>query len=298
MKIQTAVKDFLVDCEIRKYTPKTLKGYRTNLNIFVRFCDEELNITDMDEITMTVVKQFSQTMMKKGHKGTYINSLLKTAKSFIQYCYEEDLGGFDTRRKGFKWVKEEKPIITTFKPRDVRTILNNCKGNDYLDIRDTAIMTTFFETGIRCWELCCIKPKDIHDDYIVINGKNHKQRVVPISPVLKKALMRYDRCKENYFSYKNPEDWYFLSNNGRQMTNSGIEHMFKRRCEGIEGVRCSPHTCRHFFAQQSLSNGTDIYQISRQLGHENLQITSIYLRSLQDEDIIKNAKNNSVLMNM
>ena len=55
----------------------------------------------------------------------------------------------------------------------------SCGGNDYLSVRDKAILSMLFETGIRCWELCCVKPDEIHDDYIVIvNGKNHKQRIL------------------------------------------------------------------------------------------------------------------------
>lgn len=298
MKIEAAIKDWLVECEIRKYTPKTIRGYGINLNIFLRYCREVEEIVEMDDITMAVIKRYTHSLIQKGHKGTYVNGLLKSAKSFIQYIFDEYGEGFNTRNKGFKWVKEEKPIIKAFKPRDVKLMLDSCRGVDFLDIRDAAILTTFFETGIRCWELCCIKPKDIFDDYILINGKNHKRRVVPITPVLKKALMRYERAKESYFAFKNTEDYYFLSYSGRQLTNSGMEHMFKRRGKGIEGVRVSPHTARHFFAQQSLKQGRDLYSLSRQLGHENLQITSIYLRSLEDEDIIKIARENSVLMNM
>lgn len=298
MKIKAAIQDWLVECEIRKYTPKTIRGYRINLNIFLRFCEEEMEIYEVDDITMSTIKQFTQTMVKKGHKGTYVNGLLKCAKSFLQYMFDEYGEGFNTRNKGFRWVKEEKPMIKAFKPKDIKRILDNCRGVDYLAIRDTAIITTLIETGIRCWELCCIQPKDIFEDYIVIQGKNHKRRIVPITPHLKKALLKYDRVRESYFSFKNTEEYYFLSNRGRQLTNSGMEHMVKRRGKGVEGYRISPHTFRHTFAQMSLKQGRDLYSLSRQLGHENLQITSIYLRSLQDEDIIKIAKENSVLMNM
>ena len=83
MKIKAAIKDWLVECEIRRYTPKTLKGYRTNLNIFSRYCEEELEITDMDDIDMTVIKRFTQTMIRKNYKGTYVNGLLKTIKSVV-----------------------------------------------------------------------------------------------------------------------------------------------------------------------------------------------------------------------
>lgn len=299
MKINEAVKEFLVECEIRRFTAKTQRGYKNALAVIRRVMEEELEIVDMDDMTMPAIKKFTQVMVKRGHKGTYINGLLKVTKSFIQYCYDEGIGGFDTKRRNFTWVREDKPVITAFKPRDVRYLLDSCRGNDFLDIRDLTIFTTFFETGIRCGELYSIKPEHIKDDYILItNGKNRKERVVPISPPLKKAMMRYERARTNYFAYKTTDDYYFLSYSGRQLTNSGIEHMFKRRGKGITDVRVSPHTCRHTWAQAQLKMGTDLYTVSRLLGHENIRITQIYLESLQDADIIKMSKNTSVLLNM
>lgn len=298
MNIKAAVKDYLVEIEIRKYTERTVKTYGVKLNIFARYCIEVAEIDEVEDITIATVKQFTQYMIKKELKGTYINSLLKTIKSFIQYCYEEDYGGFNTKRGGFKWVKQEKPVIRAFTVKDVKLILDNCKGQDYMSLRDTAIFTILFETGIRCLELCKIKKSDIHEDFIIINGKNHKQRVVPITPVMKKALMRYDRARDSYFTFRNTEEFYFLSYRGRRLTNSGMEHLIKRKGAGIEGVRVSPHTCRHFFAQQQLKMGVDVYTISRLLGHENIGITQIYLNSLRDEEVIQIAKRHSVLMNI
>ncbi len=299
MRLEEAIKDFLVECEIRRYTKKTLRGYRTNLNVFRRVCEEELGVADIESVTVATVRQFTQVMTKCGHKSTYINSLLKTAKSFIQYCFEEGYGGFNTKLKSFRWVKEDKPVIKAFKPKDVRLMLENCRGNDFMSVRDACILTAFFETGVRCWELCCIRPEDVKDEYILITaGKNHKERIVPITAPLKKTIMRYDRVRENYFAYRGIDEYYFLSFHGRQLTNSAVEHIFKRRGEGIKDARVSPHTARHFFAVQSLKNGMDLYQLSRQLGHSSLAITSVYLRTLQDEDIVKAGKNRSVLMNM
>ncbi len=120
------------------------------------------------------MKQFTLFMISKGRKGSYINGLLKVAKAFIQYCYGEDYGGFITR-KNFKRCKQDKAVKMAFTPSDVRTILKSCRGGGFLQIRDVAILTMLFETGIRCWELCCIRPADIHDCFIIINGKNHKR---------------------------------------------------------------------------------------------------------------------------
>jgi integrase/recombinase XerD len=263
----------------------------------LRFCEEEAHIMVVEEMTLAVVRQFSLYMSAKGKKGSYINGLLKVLKSFIQYCYDEGYGGFNTRRN-FKWCKQDKAVVMAFQPDDVRKMMKSCKGQSYLQVRDTAVLTMLFETGVRCWELCCIQKQDIHDDFIIINGKNHKQRVVPITPVLRKAMLKYEGIAEQYFTLKNTDDYYFLSNHGRQLTNSAVEHIVKRHGEGIEGIRVSPHTCRHFYAQQHIKMGTDLYTISRLLGHENIQITQTYLNSLRDKEVISISKQKSVLLSL
>ena len=110
--------------------------------------------------------------------------------------------------------------------------------------------------------------------------------------------IKNNACAADYFTLRGTDDFYFLSNHGRQLTNSAVENIIKRYGQGIEGVRVSPHTCRHFYAQQQVKMGTDLYTISRLLGHENIQITQTYLNSLRDEDIINNTKQRSVLMSI
>ena len=89
MKIKQALQEYLMEIEVRKYTPKTIRSYRNNLNLFVRFLDEEAKIFDTEDLTLAAVRKFSAYMVMRGKKGRYVNGLLKTAKSFIQYCYEE-----------------------------------------------------------------------------------------------------------------------------------------------------------------------------------------------------------------
>ncbi len=92
MKTSAAIREYLIEIEVRKYTPKTIRGYRNSLNLFLRFCEQEAHIQEVEEINLAVVRQFSAFMSRKGRKGSYINGLLKASKSFIQYCYDEGCG--------------------------------------------------------------------------------------------------------------------------------------------------------------------------------------------------------------
>ena len=63
-------------------------------------------------------------------------------------------------------------------------------------------------------------------------------------------------------------------------------------------IRCSPHTCRHYFAQAQLRNGLDVYSLSRLLGHEDISITKRYLQGLNDRNIVERSIKTSPLMNL
>lgn len=293
MNFWEAEKEYLLEIKVRKYTAKTQRGYRNNLDVWCRFAEEKGYA--VEDFCKPTLKEFIGAL--DGRKGTYINSLLRTVKSLLTYCSEQ---GYTTYRpkNNWLWVKEEKAVVAAFEPKQIKALLNNCKGNDFLSVRDRAIITMLFETGIRCGELCDLRVEDIHEDYLLIHGKNHKQRIVPITAPLSKAMVKYSRCRESRYRYKSPEPEYFLSYRGRKLTVAAVEVIMKGYGNGVEGVRLSPHTCRHTFAQQQVKMGTDLYTISRLLGHENIGITQTYLNSLRDSDIVEMCREKSVLSSL
>ena len=44
MKLEPLIKEYLIEIEVRKYTPKTIRGYRNGLSLFLRFCREKLDV--------------------------------------------------------------------------------------------------------------------------------------------------------------------------------------------------------------------------------------------------------------
>ena len=73
MRMDKAIRDFLIEIEVRKYTPKTIRSYKNNLSLFLRFCEEKANVEDTEDLSLPLVKQFAQLMSDAGRKGTYIN---------------------------------------------------------------------------------------------------------------------------------------------------------------------------------------------------------------------------------
>lgn len=163
-------------------------------------------------------------------------------------------------------------------------------------------MALLFDTGIRCLELCQLKRLDVKETVIHVLGKGNKERVVPISPYLKRIMIKYERIRDAYLKddiihYDN----YFLSSRNKPLTVEAVERVVKIASKGAkvrDDVRCSPHTCRHFYSQAQLRNGLDVYSLSRLLGHEDIAITKRYLQSIKDKDVVELGVKSSPLMNL
>ncbi len=301
MEAKLILKEFIYECEVRKYSKRTNKSYKNNVELFLNYIDKQLAIKELDNITSQHIKMYISYLYKKDRKETYINSILKSFRAFFKYCFAEDYIKINPTEK-VHWAKEKTTIINTFSNEEVKRMLEVYKWDNYLNARNKTIIAMLFDTGVRCSELCDILISDIRDNYISVRGKGKKERYVAITPILQKHLIKYERFKSFYFEDHNIKyNNYFLSRTGRPLTKEAVERIV--RYAGIEGdiraeIRCSPHTCRHFFAQAQLINSLDVYSLSRILGHENITITKRYLLGLQDSEILKMSIKTSPLMNL
>lgn len=280
MKLYVTVEEFLYAKKIENQTERTLRGYKNALNLFANWLQKEWTIDELEKIRVIHLKQYVAYHLKMGHKATYVNGIIKILRAFFKYTNGEDYT--DIAYEKVAWVREEKPVIKAFSAQDARQLLEYYDNKSYLSCRNRTIITMFLETGIRCKELIDMQPEDIKENYILIHGKNHKERLVPITSYLGKQLAKYRVRIEHQFELKSPDNNFFLSVKAKKLTNSAIERLIKIAGQGIQDARVSPHTFRHFYAQIQLKNGMDIYTLSRLLGHEkvSMELFSIYSQTL------------------
>lgn len=301
MMLKDMITEFVYECEIRNYTQKTIRGYKNNILHLANFLEREFKAKQLEEVTLPMLKSFLKYQQSKKCKGSYINGLIKSFRAFFKYLMQEKY-----IKENFvldlKFLIEDKPMIYTFSKKEIKNMLSVYNGRDYLSIRNHTIIAILFDIGIRNYELCCLRNIDIKEEYISIFGKGRKERIVPISNYLKKVLFQYERVKKSYFEDKNVNTThYLLSRTGKQLTNSALEKIVKFagiQCQITDKIRCSPHTCRHTFAQQQLHNGLDLYSLMRLMGHTNISITQRYLDSMQDNTILEKGMRTSPLMNL
>lgn len=267
----------------------------------IQWLIDNRNITDIEQIKPADLKAYIFYKLDNNAKETYINGIIKTMRAFFKYAIENEYIANNPVLK-VKWAKESKPLIKTFTNEQAVQLSNAFSNANYLESRNKTIIIMLLETGIRNNELCILKDSSISDSVLTIFGKGNKERQVGISPILQKQLITYNRIKKAYFEDKIiHHDALFLSRTGRKCTIQTIENVMNEAGKRIvidDNIRCSPHTCRHFYAQTMVKNGIDIYSLSRLLGHGNISITQRYLESMLDKDIVEKSMKTSPLMNI
>lgn len=303
MLLEDTLKEFLLECELRQYSQRTIRHERNSLQKMIYFIGETYGVTQLEKVKHIHLKGYVKYLTDLGRKETYVNGLIKSFRAFFKYCTEEEYIEVNPALK-LSFQKEPEILITTFTDKEVEAMVNYYKGRRFLDIRNKLIMVILFDTGIRCSELCELKVTDVRDNIINIQeGKGKKQRFVPLTPAINKWMMKYQLARQSYIMDKigYAEEYLFLSQKGKPLTKATIERIVgacKEPCGVREEIRCSPHTCRHYYAQKQLRNGCDMYTVSRLLGHKTVTITKRYLQSITDEDIVDLGTKTSPLMNM
>lgn len=140
----------------------------------------------------------------------------------------------------------------------------------------------------------------IFEDHIFIFWKGKKSRSVPVTPIINKYLIRYLRVREEYIKDKiaYQTEYLLLSQKGKKLTVETLENVIKGAGKLVQirpGIRVSPHTCRHYYAQSQLKNGCDLYTVSKLLGHSKVDTTKRYLQSMHDDTLMEMAAKTSPL---
>jgi integrase/recombinase XerD len=294
-KINELIEDFKLNHEILGREKKYVDLCLFRLYRWERFMVKELGFSEAEEVTQLHIKKYIQERQRIGREvNRTINNNIATLKVFFQYLVSEEfIDEQNNPMRRIKNLKEEKTVIVTFNDDEVSRIINDLKEETYSNVRDKLILIMLFDTGVRVSELCGIKTIDVARRHILIHGKGSKQRLVYISNIMRKYMRRYEALKQERFKKKfqdEIENYYFLDQSAIKLSRSRINKILKEHCNNAgvrKEVRCSPHDCRHYFAQKQLRNGIDIYSLSRLMGHFDTQITSKYLRGLEQDDILE-----------
>ena len=270
----------------RNYSPQTIKSYGEDIELFFDFLLKEDIL--MDDVDPAIIRNFLTEQLSSGVSKRSCRRRLSALKHFYQFLVDEEY----VEDNPFLLVDFPKLEIKYPHPlyrEQVREILDaNKKRNDDLVLRDQAILSTLYFTGIRANELCNLTEQNLilNRRMMIITGKGNKQRNVPFSEECKNDLMRYMEAERPKLKMKAKKDTsaVFLSVNGLKLTDRTLEKILKK-IEDKTGIYVGlhPHLLRHSFATHLLEAGADLRTIQEMLGHTSINATQVYTHVTEKE---------------
>jgi len=217
-------------------------------------------------------------MREKGLKETGCNSAIRAINAYLHW---QSTGGDRKCGPGCQHLhipqlKEPQIIPPTLTAEQITRLVNwKPKHKNFYQRRLHLLTLLLLDTGCRISEALTLHIRDVDLDnmLITLDGKGRKQRVVPFSFALRRALHRF----MTDFGRK-PDSLLFATRQdtpvGRMTTLRGV----KLLCEqlGFDPPARTLHAFRHTFAVNYLRRGGSVFHLQKVLGHSSLEMTRRY----------------------
>lgn len=266
-----------VECSLSR---NTLESYSSDIELFVRYLSggkKNTNISPANISTADIYK-FIQFQRAKGFSTNTITRRIVALRMFFKFLVAEG----HLKKDPSIMVDKPKPwqrLPDTLSYAQIESILNACKTDKPLDIRNKAILEILYATGARVSEVTNLKIRDINLDagYIRCFGKGSKERIVPIGEEAQDSIKKYFQEVRPLFVKPTSPENVFLSRHGRLLGRDMVWKILRyyARQAGVKG-RIHPHLLRHSFATHLLERGANIRYVQEMLGHTDISTTQIY----------------------
>ena len=180
----------------------------------------------------------------------------------------------------------------------IRFIEKLKNGRDSFSNRRNILMILLLSnTGIRRKEVAYINPSSINfegNTIVIYKTKGSKPRVIGFSNYVKDTLLNYLKERESVLKkYNKKSENLLIKKNGDDLSINSISKMMSKISKEYN-FKITCHSLRRGFATDMAESKTDIYLISKLMGHESINTTvSRYIQVLSGA--IKEAMNNHLL---
>jgi len=227
--------------------------------------------------TQAELKEAVMRMREKGLKATGCNAAIRAINAYLHWSSgSERKCGPGCTHPRIPQLKEPENILPTLSDADVQRIVKwKPSPKDFHERRLHLLALVLLDCGCRITEALTLRPADIdlENMLLTLDGKGGKQRVVPFSFVLRKAVYRYIAD----FGVR-PEAYLFATREGNQVRRISALRSMKLLCErlGFEAPARTLHAFRHSFAVGYIRRGGSVFHLQKVLGHSTLEMTRRY----------------------
>jgi len=221
---------------------------------------------DPTEVQRGHVEEFQAWMVRTRSASTALNKH-KGLQQFFKWLVEEE----DLERSPLDRVKQPKtgmPLIPILGDEDTAKILATCKGKEFTQVRDEAIIRVLYNTGARLSEVAGLQLDDVdlNNDSLLFHAKGAKDRRVRFGHKAGRALSKYLRARAARKAGQQSSAVWLPQKGETPLSANGIKLMLRRRGDQADVPNVHAHRWRHNFAHEWKLQGGDTGDLMFVLG--------------------------------
>jgi len=154
-ELQVLVEEHTDYLEGEDLSELTIRSYRWNLDRLVIWLANRGTVK-LSALSGTLLREWAVSLKKdNGWAPATRKQAISAARSFLRYC---DLGELADE---LQTPKDRRRVQRTIYPQEVADMLVACDPDRMKGVRDQAIISLLFDSGIRAAELCRLKLRDV-----------------------------------------------------------------------------------------------------------------------------------------
>ena len=262
----------------KRFSPHTCDGYARDLGGFLTFLAEHLGgrprLRDLEALRPVDFRAWLARHASDGHMRTSTARALSVVRGFFAWLERNDLVTNHAIR-ALRTPKVPHSVPKALTVGEAADVIETVEADDWVGLRDIAILTLLYGCGLRIAEALSLKLEDAPTtSAMTVTGKGNKQRRVPVLPVVREAIDAYvAACPWR----REPDGPLFVGARGGPLRARIVQRRMQelRLLLGLPET-ATPHALRHSFATHLLAMGGDLRSIQELLGHVSLSTTQRY----------------------
>ncbi len=286
--LNVLINKFLEHLEIERNCSRlTIRNYKFYLERFNKWYTAEYPGKNIKDLNLEIIRKFRFFLSNySDEKGLTLKRVTQgyhviAIRSFLKFLIKNDFSALPPEK--IDLPKGESRSLKFLEKNHMRELFNAVDISNEAGLRDRAILETLFSTGLRVSELAKLNRDQVNfetREFGVI-GKGGRARIVFLSDGAVFWLSKYLEARDDDFRplfIRYSRDVNHQDHGEKmRLTPRSIERTVEKYVKKSKiPIKASPHTLRHSFATDLLSNGADIRSVQEMLGHKNISTTQIY----------------------
>lgn len=277
------IEAFLIDRRARGCTKGTLRFYQQKLKPFFEFSHSRA-INEVHQITPTHIRHHLLYLEDTNHNPGGRHAAYRAIRAFLLW-YEDEVEpeNWSNPIRKVKAPRVPEEPLEPVKFDTVSQLLDTCKSDTFLGVRDKAILLFLLDTGVRAGELLSINLDDVNQargEILIRHSKGKRPRNVYIGRHTKRALRKYLNRRVD----DNPALWVTHPRyDSIRLYYDGLREIIIRRAKQANVEAPTLHDFRRAFALSMLRSGTDIFTLAKLMGHKGIHVLQRYLRQTNED---------------